>query len=103
MKPELSEPKTTHGHLSEFDQRLLTKEELENHWHFLWDDDFPVQWNIYKFFNDLETYRFFCRQWEIEHNGSLYLMERIREQYLIPKIQWFIETLRTKNRLFNEY
>jgi len=66
-----------------------TEAELEDHWHFEWDKNASIEWNIYKFHDLLKLYGSFCRRWEEHHNGSCCVIERVRDKYLMPKIRKF--------------
>jgi hypothetical protein len=71
-----------------------TKEQLEEYWHFAFDPKKSVEANIYNFHDMLELYGNFCRRWEEHHNGSCCVVERVRDQYLWPKIKRFADDLR---------
>jgi hypothetical protein len=74
-----------------FDKELFekTQGQLEDYWHFKWNDSESIPINIYEFHGMLELYRKFCRRWEEHHNGSCCVVERVRDKYLMPKIQEF--------------
>jgi hypothetical protein len=76
---------------SALDDELYGKEEqaLEEYWHFEWDDEESLVHNTYNFHDLLKLYGSFCRRWEVRHNGSCCVVERVRDKYLIPKIQDF--------------
>lgn len=70
-----------------------TQDQLEEYWFFKWDESKPLDWNIYQFTDLLELYRRQCRRWEEYHNGSCCVVERVRDQYLMPKIKAFRQRL----------
>lgn len=70
-----------------------TEKELEDYWHFNYEEAHNNEMSYYKFFKALELYSHYCRRWEEHHNGSICVVERIREKYLLPKIKRFINKL----------
>lgn len=76
---------------SEFEE--MKKEDLESRWFFKFEPEKPLHWNFYKFNDCLDMYRISCRRWEEIHNGSVCVVERVRDEYLIPKIKDFIDTI----------
>ena len=72
----------------------MQQEDLEQYWHFVWNDSHSVEWNIYQFHDLLKLYGSFCRRWEEKHNGSMCVVERVRDTYLMPKIREFAERIR---------
>ncbi len=74
-----------------FDAELFACEQsdLEKNWHFKFDFDRSLAFNIYQFQDLLELYRRFCRRWEEHHNGPICVVERVRDKYLLPKINQF--------------
>lgn len=81
-----------------FDNELinLKQEDLEQYWFFKWDDKLSVDKNTYKFTDLLNLYRGQCRRWEEYNNGSGMVVERVRDTYLMPKIEEFTKTLLSK-------
>lgn len=70
-------------------------DELEKqYWHFKWDDEASIEWNTYRFFQSLESYRSSCRRWEEHHHGGRCVVERVRDKYLMPKIREFLTKLK---------
>lgn len=74
-----------------FEKELLdkTEPELEENWFFKFDPDASMAINIYHFHDMLKLYGHFCRRWEEAKNGSCCVVERIRDKYLMPKINEF--------------
>lgn len=72
----------------------LTAEQLQDQWFFKWDTEASVEWNLYKFNDALGMYKRRCRAWEEHHNGSCCVVERVREQYLMPRIREVTSLLR---------
>ena len=70
-----------------------TEKELEDYWYFQYDKSKSKEWNLYQFCKLLEMYRVRCRKWEEIHNGSSCVVERVRDNYLMPKIKQFIEDI----------
>ena len=83
------------GILKQTDTELLacTQEQLERYWFFRWNPDQSKAWNFYEFHELLGLYRRKCRQWEEHYNGHVCVVERVRDKYLLPKIEAFIEQL----------
>jgi hypothetical protein len=79
-----------------FDNNLFAKsqEQLEEHWFFNLDPAGSLEVNIYTFYDRLRLYADICRRWEEHHNGPLCVVERVRDQYLWPKIKRFAGDLR---------
>lgn len=77
------------------DHELYEKdqEELEDYWAFSWDDQAPLEWNMYSFFRALETYGRQIRRWEEHKNGACRVAERVRDKYLFPKIKEFLKRM----------
>lgn len=70
-----------------------TEAELENYWYFSYDAADTAAWNMYQFNQCLDIYRRKCRQWEEHYNGNCCVVERVRDKYLMPKIQQFLSQL----------
>jgi len=72
-----------------------SEEQLEEYWFFNFDKGLDnLDWYCYEFFKTLELYVSFCREWEEEKNGSICVVERVREKYIFPKIKLFLEKLK---------
>lgn len=67
----------------------MEKADLETRWFFQFDPKKSARWNLYKFYDCLKMYQHACRKWEEIHNGSVCVVERVRDEYLIPKIDQF--------------
>ena len=67
--------------------------ELERYWYFKYDKARSPAVNLYEFNQLLDLYRNKCRRWEELHNGSSCVVERVRDQYLMPKIREFLADL----------
>lgn len=72
----------------------LSAAELDSRWYFQYNEVHSVAWNLYHFNDCLDLYRRSCRRWEEHHNGSCCVVERVRDQYLMPKIREFEQSLR---------
>lgn len=72
--------------------RTMTQAELERFWFFKYDTALSYELNLYLFQDYLDLYRRKCRQWEEMHNGSMCVVERVRDTYLMPKIREFVAT-----------
>ena len=79
-----------------FDEELFATPEadLHNRWHFRWDNDASVRYNLYEFSDQLESLKGDCERWEERHNGSCCVVERVRDKYLMPKISQFLADLK---------
>lgn len=64
-----------------------TSEQLEEYWHFKWNDKRSIEANLYEFFDLLGLYERQCTRWEEHHNGICCVVERVRDAYLMPKIK----------------
>lgn len=80
------------GILSRAQEELksMTQEDLKTRWYFQYDHSRSKEWNIYKFADMLDLYKRQCRRWEEFHNGSCCVVERVRDTYLMPRIQQFL-------------
>ena len=78
-----------------FDDELHQKTvaELEENWFFKWDSSASLERNTYCFYDLLKLYGSICRQWEEHHNGSICVVERVRDKYLMPKINQFVKDI----------
>ena len=77
--------------------REMASADLERFWFFRWDESAKLEWNIYQFTDLLDLYRRQCRRWEEMHNGSVCVVERVRDKYLLPKIAEFARQLKASN------
>lgn len=68
--------------------------ELERFWFFAYEPDRSVEWNIYRFSELIDIYKRKCREWEEIHNGCACVVERVRDQYVLPKIRSFAQTVK---------
>ena len=71
-----------------------TEIDLQNEWYWDWDPNSTYEWNTYKFFSMLDIYKRRCRIWEEHHNGSYNVVERVRDKYLMAKIEMFLQKLK---------
>ena len=71
----------------------LRKEELERRWFYKHNPNLIPVHQLYDFIECLELYKQSCRRWETHHNGSCMVVERVRDQYLMPKIKEFLAML----------
>lgn len=71
--------------------RALSKEELQRKWYYRHDPTHSPERQLYEFTECLELYKTICRDWETFHNGHISVVERVRDQYLRPKIREFLE------------
>lgn len=69
------------------------QEELEEYWHYRFNKTGNIEWSYYEFFKALDLYKHYCTRWEEHHNGSVCVVERVRDKYLLPKINKFIGNL----------
>ena len=78
-----------------FDNELMLKSEseLEEYWHFKWESSDSLELNLYQFHDMLKLYGNFCRRWEEAKNGSCCVVERVRDKYLMPKINEFVKQI----------
>ena len=74
----------------------LPSDGLDCYWHFRWNDAYSFAYNIYEFNERLDLFKRFCRRWEEHHNGSMCVVERVRDKYLMPKIAEFMAALKEK-------
>lgn len=79
------------------DDELFSTEQkdLEKFWFFKWEEG-SVAWNVYRFNRDLDLYKLQCRRWEEHHYGRVCVVERVRDKYLMPKINGFVEELKKR-------
>jgi len=75
-----------------FDDDLYkcSQNDLERYWHFKWDANADLPTNLYQFHMMLELYGSSCRRWENHHHGHVCIVGRVRDKYLMPKIQEFV-------------
>ncbi len=79
-----------------FDQDLhdKTREQLEDNWFFRWRDSASLEGNLYEFFDMLELYKHYCSQWEEKKHGHVCIVERVRCQYIMPKIEELADNIK---------
>ncbi|TXH13250.1 MAG: hypothetical protein E6R03_11670 [Hyphomicrobiaceae bacterium] len=70
------------------DELLATKREdlRERYFHFEWNQNATLAYNIYKFSGALEAFKRICRDWEEHHGGNLCVVERVRDEHILPAI-----------------
>ena len=71
----------------------LSPEEIANEWHWKWEEDGSIEWNTYRFSDILELQKRRWRQWEEHHNGTVCIVERVRDKYVMPRVQEFLKIL----------
>lgn len=69
---------------------MMTEDELLNNYFFVWDKSKSVLQNTYEFTKLLDLYKGSCRRWEEQHNGHSCVVERVRDKYLMPRINDFL-------------
>ena len=86
------------GYIARADAELFAKNknEVKQKWNWEWDEKRGVEWNIYLFCDRLEPYKRTCRRWEEHHNGSCCVVERVRDEYVMPRVREFITELENK-------
>jgi hypothetical protein len=72
----------------------MDQAELAGKWFFKFDPSISLERNMYLFHDRLALYAGSCRRWEEMHNGSCCVVERVRDQYIMPKIREFAEVVR---------
>jgi hypothetical protein len=65
----------------------------ERYWYFKWDDKRSLAGNFYEFFDLLGLFSRFVRRWEEHHGSHVCVVERVRDQWLLPKIRDFMSRL----------
>lgn len=73
---------------------MVDPSDLERFWYFKYDTNHSPEWNTYQFNEMLNIYKRKCREWEETHNGTMCVVERVRDRYLMPKIKSFVELVR---------
>ena len=68
-----------------------SKDELEKYWHYKPKEDMSEEQRLYNFYKMLKLYASFCRRWEEHHNGSCCVVERVRDNYIMPKIREYLQ------------
>ncbi len=82
--------------VSSQDAALLGTAEADlpgKYWLFRYDATASLEWNLYRFTQDIGAYGRRCRQWEEHHHGTCCVVERVREKYLMPQIREFLDCL----------
>ena len=82
---------------AESELQAMSRDDLEGRWFFKWDLSKSFEQNTYNFYDLLKLYGSFCRRWEERHHGSCCVVERVRDQYLMPKIREFTEKMRAES------
>lgn len=67
--------------------------DLEQFWLFKYNTARTQEQNMYEFYSMLNIYQRRCRDWESMHHGTSCVVERVRDQYLMPKIKEFLKNL----------
>jgi len=75
------------------DLMRMSEQDLEDNWHFKFDKDASLESNLYNFYDMLQLYGYFCKEWEEAKNGSCCIVERVRDK-LMPKINEFAEDVK---------
>jgi hypothetical protein len=93
LSPKVNDIKTALVSLANsFDKELFSKKEWEvekSYWYFKYDPNKTLEVNIYEFSKAIESYREICRNWAEHYFGSCCVVERVRDHFLIPKINEF--------------
>lgn len=84
---------------SRADSEMMNLEdaELSAQWYWRWEDGRSIEWNTYKFSDALEAHKWRCSRWEARHNGGCFVVERVREKYVMPRVREFLAALATHN------
>jgi hypothetical protein len=78
----------------ERDLQQKTKEQLKSEWYWKWDAKKSIERNLYEFTDMLDLHRDMARRWEEHHNGSCCVVERVRDEYLMPRIREFLDQMK---------
>lgn len=83
--------KAISGMMRSFDAEYaeMSQADLEARWFFEYDPSLPIERTMYLFHDRLALYAGSCRRWEEMHNGSMCVVERVRDKYIMPKIREF--------------
>lgn len=79
-----------------------TEKQLEDYWFFKYDKSLSKEYNLYKFTKLLELYRSHCERWEDHFNGHVCVVERVRDKYLMAKIEEFLKHIENLNEEKND-
>lgn len=71
--------------------KRMTRDDLEQFWFYHHDPKKTPERDAYEFLDMLELYSRKCRSWEELHNGSVCVVERVRDTYLMPKIKAWLQ------------
>lgn len=83
---------------SRFDRELLalSKPDLMAQWYWRWDETRTFEANVYAFSDALELHKRRCRRWEEHHNGFTCVVERVRDEYAMPRVMEFAAEVRPR-------
>jgi hypothetical protein len=73
--------------------KRMSKDDLEKQWYFFYNKLRTKDQNVYDFHRALADYTRTCRDWETHHHGMECVIERVRDQYLMPRIKAFLAEL----------
>jgi hypothetical protein len=74
----------------------MNSKELSQDCLWEWVETKSIEWNTYQFFCTLELYKRRARRWEEHHHGACCVVERVRNQYLLPRIRAFLAELKKR-------
>lgn len=77
----------------------MSPEEIANEWHWRWDVNQSAEWNTYQFSGVLELQKGRWRRWEEFHNGHVFVVERVRDKYVMPRVREFLAALREAEQI----
>ncbi len=72
----------------------LSTDQILAEWRWRWNPNASELGNVYAFFSQLSLYKYRCERWETYHNGSVCVVERVRDKYILPRIKELLEHLR---------
>jgi len=81
------------GQSFETELRAMSAEEIAEEWYWSWDKSQSVELNTYQFSDILELHKRRWRRWEEHHNGSICVVERVRDKYAMPRVREFLAAL----------
>lgn len=80
----------------EAEYAAMSEADLLGRWFFKYQPEKSLAWNMWHFYDKLALFAGSCRRWEEMHNGSACVVERVRDKYVIPRIQEFEAIVRER-------
>ena len=94
IKEELKENEQFQKALKSVADSIISMKAEEPVFYFSWKDKDIDAKTVYEWLKAMETFRHSAREWEEQERGSVCVVERVRDKYLLEKCQELLDMIK---------